>query len=102
MKESKRGFLKKSIDEMLADKNFQQEVMDVIVLFEKELPIHSVKDLTIGFVIGVLYSFSASILGIKEGIKPKAETKEAEEETLAMIKRRLPEIMESFEDQLNK
>jgi len=97
MKESTRLFLEKSIGEMLADEKIQHDMMDVIDLFKDELEVPLVKELALGFTMGVLYFYSASILGVSGLEMAKAESKNAENEVLAIIRRRVPEIKKIIE-----
>lgn len=100
MKESTRGYIEKSIDEMIGDEKFMKELMNDVTFFKEDVPITSLKDLALGYTFGIFLSFSASILQIREGNQGKVKADETE--VLAMIRRRLPEILEAIECELNK
>lgn len=100
MKESTRGYIEMSIDEMIEDEKFIKDLMDDVAFFKEDIPITSLKDLALGYTFGVFLSFSAAILQIREGSSGKV--KADEKETRTMIRRRLPEILKALECELNK
>jgi hypothetical protein len=98
MKETTRSLLEMSIDEMLADEKIQRDMLDFIGLFEDEVSDTSLKERVLGFVMGILYFNSASILGVTEIKMPMRDSKKAEIEVLEIIRKRIPKIMNTIKD----
>jgi hypothetical protein len=97
MREDTRGYIEKSIDEMLE----QEDLLCDIQWIDKEIPISSMRELALGYVIGAIEFVAKSIILLSESKAEIGENKEGEIIGL-MIKRRLPEIVDCIEKAINK
>lgn len=93
-----RGFIESIMDETL-----QGEALVDIDWVEEEVPISSLRDLALGHVIGVLDSIGwAAITFFPPHELSAAEKKEGQEIIRALVRRRLPEIIEKIERELHR
>lgn len=92
MDEEVRGFIEKAMDKMM-----QYEFINTVKWVEQEVPIKSLKDLTLGYIIGGAITLASTLSAIGEW---RTMTDEDKIEIYAMVKRRLPEIMEKITREL--
>lgn len=93
MDEHTRGFIEKAIDEA-----FEANITDGMRWVQDVLPIKSVADLALGYVIGTAEKFASSIVVMATSTEP---TEEDYTEIRNMLERRLPEIVERINRELN-
>ena len=97
MEDETRGFIESTVDEILGE-----EVVPEIEWIREEIPISSFRDILLGYLIGLLSATST----LFAYLRPKRISREKEEkidETIrTMIKRRLPEIVEKINKELNR
>ena len=94
MKPETRGIVEKSLDDLL--------LVDLLVdiqWIEHEMPVKSFKDLFIGYFIGA--AMAVAFTDIFESEK-RTPTIEDRNEFMAIIKRRLSEIITRFEKEFNR
>ena len=89
-----RGLIEKSLDNMLASS--YDEAID---LLQSEIQISSVKDLYIGLLYGTLLSTATAVFGIMNTGYSKEE---AQNMVLEVVKRRLVEIQQKANLDLNR
>lgn len=94
MDENTRGFIEKTIDEVVAGITLED-----VEWIEHEMPIKSLRDLAIGLTVGIIHATSVVIASIK---KRGGFEKEEKEEIRTIIKRRLPEIVKKIEKEVNR
>lgn len=94
MDEKTRGFIEKSIDEMLRTR----EIMVDIRWVQEAIPIKSIEDLALGFAIGVIGEGAFSIVLSSE----RQVTQEDRTEIIGMIERRIPEIRQKILTELGR
>ena len=94
MDEETRGVIEKMMDE-----SFRNEILPDIEWLRNELPVSSLRDLALGHVVGHTQAISSALVGTRQGGK---FTPKDIEEIKAMIKRRLPEVMEKIERELGR
>jgi hypothetical protein len=100
LKEEVRGFLEQIFDDFLVDLDVAIEDISWI---EEQMPLTSKRDLVVGFSVGSMGALAFTLTEVSKRKKlSEAEEKEEEAEIWMMIKRRLPEILESVERELNK
>jgi len=97
LEESTRGFIELFWDDLL-----KEDILDDIQWIPAAIPISSMRELAIGYAIGFFAATSSSIGGIVESKKHEKLKKGFEKLLWAMIKRRLPEIVEKVERELNR
>ena len=94
MDKKTRGYLESVMDEII-----QEEVFPSVEWVQQEMPISSVRDLTLGYVIGLLETLA--IVSVR--IRTRAVlSKEDNRIIKTMLKRRLPEIIEKIERERNR
>ena len=93
-----REFVERNIDRIL-----QQEVIQLYEWIGRETTISSLRDMGIGFVVGVMQSLAevSCLVGRKKEFTEREETEE-DKEIRAMIRRRLSEIVEKIDGELEK
>ena len=91
-----REFVERNIDRIL-----QQEVSQLFEWIGRETTISSLRDMGIGFVVGVMQSLAevSCLVGRKKDFT-ESEENEEDEEIRVMIRRRLPEIVEQIDLEL--
>ena len=95
-----RGFLESILDDALQEKE-EEGFVAGIEWVQQEIPISSLRELVLGYVIGALEAICYAVATVRKRLSKKEE-KEAEETIRTMIKRRLPEIMEIIESELGR
>lgn len=96
MDEAVRGYIEKQIDNAM-----REEVFQYVEWVQNEIPISSLRDSMIGYLVGalqVLAESSALFVMRRRG----RTTEEEDREIRLIIKRRLPEIVEKIERELNR
>ena len=93
-----REFVERNLDRIL-----QQEVVPLFAWIGHETTISSLRDMGIGFVVGVMQSLAevSCLVGRKKEFTEREETEE-DKEIRALIKRRLPEIVEKIDLELGE
>ena len=89
-----RGYIESRLD-----KYIKAEMVSDVEWVRQEIPVSSTRDLALGYAIGTLYMTSATTAMI--GSKDSKLLDEDDEIIITMIKRRLPEIIERIERELN-
>jgi len=89
-----RGIIESKLDFLL-----KGDIVEDVEWFQQEMPISSLGDLALGYVFGMLSAYSIGILGF---LTNKSVSKKDAEEIETMVKRRLPEIMEKINRELNR
>lgn len=98
-----RGIIEKTIDKMLKDEMETGEIVSGARWVEKEIPISSMKNLVLGYLMGYLFASSGLfLLTAERRYRSEAELAMEAEEIRAMIRRRIPEILECIESQFGK
>jgi signal recognition particle GTPase len=95
--EKTRGFLEKAIDDIMTE-----EYIPSISWVQDEMPIKSLGEVAIGYVIGGIEAAATLITQMSKRNRSEKEVKEDEEEIRALLKRRLPEIVEKVNTELGK
>ena len=98
MDERTRGYMEAVMDELLEDEKIVEEVTWV----QEEIPVSSLRDLSIGYAIGALKAFGWSVNLVRPRGKKRASGKEIEKTIITLIKRRLPEILRIIERELHR
>lgn len=80
------------------DELLEQEIFSDVEWISQEIPISSSKELAIGYMVGILRSVGITLSGTS-----KSGTYEEYDETVwSIIKRRLPEIVDKINKELQK
>ncbi|UCC28165.1 MAG: hypothetical protein JSW29_01580 [Candidatus Bathyarchaeota archaeon] len=87
-----------AIEEML-DSIIKSDKVDRIKWINREFPVRSMRDLVLGHLIGELTTRTLFLLNLSE---KRDFTDQDEKDTSSMIKRRLPELVEKIEKELNR
>jgi hypothetical protein len=90
-----RGMIEKNIDDMMADLQVTKDVEWI----HSEMPVLSLKDFLIGYMVGALKAIS--VIYSTRIKKPGDSFAETEKEIMKIIKRRLPEIVEKANRELD-
>lgn len=95
MDDATRGFVESMIDRaMMAD------ILPDVEWIGQQIPISSLRDLALGYFAGLSDAYSHAISTLdRNGIIPSEEDKQT---IRGMIRRRLPEIVEKIERELNR
>jgi hypothetical protein len=88
-----RGFIEKVIDGAL-----ETDLLGAVDWIRKEIPISSVKDLTFGFHVGLMYGNGIGFISLASHGHTQPEDLDYLE---AMIKRRFPELLEKIKQQMD-
>lgn len=91
MDKKTRGFIEKTIDD-ITKIDFVEEGLSWIL---EDVPIYSVKDLALGWAVGAIHTFALTEIG-------RTIRDEEENEIRNMIRRRLPEILDKINRELNR
>ena len=91
--ERARGYLESAIDELIQ----QTEIIPSIQWVQQELPISSLRDLVLGYAIGSLETLLRGVVKLSRGGCSEEDLRTID----GMLKRRLPEIVEKIERELN-
>lgn len=94
MDERTRGFIEATLDKVEAT-----EVVDSIKWVEQEIPIKSLKDLAIGYVVGSSLTGATTMITLGEH---HAVTEEDKLQIREIMKRRLPAFIEKIERELHR
>lgn len=97
MDEKIRGFIESSLDEIFSD----EKIVGDVEWIREEMSISSLRDLALGYAVGVSKALGMTIAQVKPFASEK-ELKEAEETVDKIIKRRLPQIIKKIERELNR
>lgn len=101
MKEEVRGLIEKALDEYFEDE--AKDAVAQVSWVEELIPITSKRELVLGYLIGTMETFAQSIAELMRRGKPSEVEEEKEEKEInTMIRRRLTEILECIESELNK
>lgn len=92
-----RGFIESSLNEIFSD----EKIVGDVEWVQEEMPISSLRDLALGYAIGVSKALGMTIAQVKPHASEK-ELKEAEEIVDGIIKRRLPEFIKKIERELGR
>lgn len=93
MDERFRGYIESEIDRMV-----QEEIVEDVEWVQEEIPVSSLRDLALGYMIGLL----RGVVVMVAAARTEVEYNEAEKTARAIIKRRLPEIIEKIERELHR
>lgn len=88
-----RGYIESEIDRMV-----REEIVKDVKWVQEEIPISSLRDLALGYMIGLL----RGVVVLSGARATDKEYKELDKTAHAIIKRRLPEIIEKIERELNR
>lgn len=95
MDEKTRGFIERSLDEVLAEGVISGSVNWI----QGEIPIKSLRDVALGYIIGSVERFANTVIMLTE----KTEvTLEDQDEIRGIMKRRIPEIMQKILSELGR
>jgi len=94
LKPETRGYLESALDKILAG-----ELLPAVQWLEEDMPVKSMKDLCIGYIVGAILGIAHIAILFGEG---RFSSAEEDVEVRAMIKRRLPEIGTKIEEELNR
>ena len=97
MDDATRGYIEQSIDYILAG-----EVLRDVEWIRHEIPISSMPDLLIGFIVGSIDTFASGICVMAKRPYTKKQKEKDDKEIEALVKRRLPEIVEKIERELHR
>lgn len=81
------------------DTYLKAEIIPEINWVEKEIPISSLKELMLGYVLGQMEALAIEAIRL---LTRKMSSKEDDYAVESMLKRRLPEIMEKIERELGR
>ena len=93
MDDETRGFIEKVIDGAL-----ETDLLGAVDWIRKEIPLSSVKDLTFGFQVGLIYGNCMGFISLASHGHTTAEDLLSLE---AMLKRRFPELLEKIKKQMD-
>ena len=93
MNEATRGYIESVIDEIM-----EHELLSSVDWVADEIPISSLRDLLLGYAIG---SLDAALIGIVSQRTRSKVSDEDMEAIMTILKRRLPEIIEKINIELN-
>ena len=99
MDEKTRGFIESMMDEGMST---VEDAFAEVGWVRQEIPISSLRDLVIGYAIGVLRSGGVLMATIKPKHISNKEYKEIEKKIDEIIRRRLPELIEKIERELHR
>ena len=88
-----RGYIESEIDRMV-----QEEIVGDVEWVQEETPISSLRDLALGYMIGLLRGL-ISMIG---AAKTTEDYEEVERIAHSIVKRRLPDIIKRIEKELNR
>ena len=94
MDETTRGIIESQIDTML-----NNQIIPEIAWIQNEMPVSSLKDFAIGYVMGAIKAAAISFAAMRA--KPTDTLAEAENAIMKIIRRRLPEIVERVNKELD-
>ena len=94
MLDSTRGAIESALDKI-----FGEEVVSYVQWVEGEVPLKSLRDIALGYVIGTAMGLAVGFIVIAEQ-RPIVDEDRTDIETI--IRRRLPEIIKKVEVELNK
>ena len=94
-----RGFIESLMDEMFTD-----EIVEDVKWVQEDIPISSLAEVALGYVIGYLRALAHYTIALrtKHLGKDKRRDERVEKEIWKIIKRRLPEIGERINKELNR
>jgi hypothetical protein len=93
-----RGFLEQAFDEFLGAEDIVSEIRWV----QDEIPVSSLAEVALGFVIGALIGISEIVNVVKKAKRTKKEEDADSREIKLMIKRRPPEILQEINKELGR
>jgi hypothetical protein len=85
--------------ETALDKIFGEEILPYVQWVKGEVPIKSLRDVALGYVIGTAAGIAFGFIAIAE---QRPITDEDRDDTETIIRRRLPEVIKKVEVELNK
>ena len=94
MLDSTRGTIENALDKV-----FGEEVVPHVRWVDGEVPLKSLRDVALGYVIGTAMGLAISFIVVAEQ-RPIADLDRRDIE--AIIRRRLPEVLRKIETELNK
>ena len=94
MLDSTRGAIESALDKI-----FGEEIVSYVQWVKGEVPLKSMRDLALGYVIGTAMGLAVGFIVIAEQ-RPIVDADRTDIETI--IRRRLPEIIKKVEIELNK
>lgn len=93
MDEAIRGYIEKTMDEA-----FKENLVESTRWIEREIPISSLRDLTLGYVVGYAEAIAKAMITIGAKNLLSEEDKDA---IIGMLRRRFPEILQKIERELH-
>ena len=89
-----RGGIEKAIDGLMGTK-----ITYDIGWIEKEFPVKSMKDVALGYAVGAIMAMAVEEIAIREN---RSSTDEDFNEVKTIIRRRLPELLDKINRELNQ
>lgn len=94
MLDSTRGAIENALDQI-----FAEEIVPYVQWVDGEVPIKSLRDVALGYVIGTAAGIAFGFIAIAE---QRSITDDDRRDTETIIRRRLPEVLKRLETELNK
>jgi len=94
LKPETRGLIEAALDRLMS-----YELLSATRWLEQEMPVKSIKDLCLGYIVGSVRTFAYMVILISE---QRVFADEDEREVIGIIRRRLPEIRAKIEMEIGK